>query len=78
VKTTVEIEDSLFAEAERFAASHGASLDRLIEIAVVDLIREQRSAVRFQFRKHAVLGNGKAEGLDWPAMRDEIYRGRGA
>ena len=78
MKKTVEIEDSLLAEAERLAVSHGATLDQLIEIALVDLIRDKPSAVRFPFRKYAFIVDGTAERLNWPAIRDEIYKGRGA
>lgn len=78
MKTTVEIEDSLFAEAKRFAASRGVTLDELIDRAIRNFICTQGSAIPFQLRKFSFPGDGLAREFNWSAIRDEIYRGRGA
>jgi len=78
VKTTVEISDSLLAEAKRLAASRRTTLRQLIEDGLRDSLRKTRKPpVRFRLQDGSVDGRGLQEPLSWPKIRQRIYEGRG-
>lgn len=78
MKTTVEISDSLFAEARSLAESEGTTLRNLVEdgLRVVIQQKKQRKP-RFRLKDGSVGGKGLRPGLDWRGVRDMIYEGRG-
>lgn len=81
-KTTVEISDSLLAEAKEVAAREGTTLRALVESglrAVID--RRRRTDSHFRLRDASVDGNGvqsEFRGSGWEHIRDAAYEGRGA
>jgi len=77
MKTTVEIADSLFAEAKAFAASRGLPLRQLVEEGLREAIAQQRGARKFRLRNGSVGGKGLREARTWPSIRAVIYEGRG-
>jgi hypothetical protein len=78
VKTTVEISDSLLAEAKNLAGSRGTTLRQLIEDGLRENLRKSRKRpVRFRLQDGSVNGKGLQEPLSWPKIRQRIYEGRG-
>jgi hypothetical protein len=78
MKTTVEISDSLLAEAKRHAGNRGTTLRQLIEDGLRESLRKTRKRpVRFHLRDGSIGGKGLQEPLSWPKIRQRIYEGRG-
>ena len=78
MKTTVEISDSLLAEAKRLAGSRGTTLRQAIEDGLRESLRKTRKRPgRFRLQDGSVNGKGLQEPLSWPKMRQRIYEGRG-
>ena len=78
VKTTVEIADSLFAEAKAYAEAHGQSFRALLEEALRSTLQRNRQAPkRFHLRDGSFEGAGLQEELSWREIRRRIYEGRG-
>jgi hypothetical protein len=78
MKTTVEIADSLFAEAKACARSRRVPLRQIVEDGlriVIDRDRKVRAA--FKLRDGSFGGKGLRDDVDWPAVRKAIYTGRG-
>ena len=82
MKTTIELSDAAFEEAKRVAAREGTSLRALIEEGLRRVLAERRARrTGFKLRRAAFKGQGLSpefEGESWPAVRDAIYRERGA
>jgi hypothetical protein len=79
VKTTVDLPDSLFAGAKRYAMARGLTLKEVIETGVRNVLASDRSGTPpFRLKRCAFKGKGLAPGLDWAQIRDKIYEGRGA
>ena len=81
MKTTVQIPDSLLAEAKKLARQRKTTLKALIEEGLRRLISERKSK-RGQFRLRDAGFKGKGlqpefEGASWEKIRDAIYQGRG-
>jgi hypothetical protein len=78
VKTTVEISDSLFAEAKALAHRRGITLRQLIEDGLRSSIAQSRArAARFRLRDASFSGEGINPELSWNDIRRMIYEGRG-
>lgn len=81
MKTTVEISDSLFAEARQLAAQENRSLRALIEEGLRLVIGSRRSKRGgFQLRSASFKGEGLVPDLapgSWDQVRQRIYEGRG-
>jgi hypothetical protein len=79
MKTTVDIPDSLFAEAKAVAKRKGLTIRQLIEEGLRASIREHgRRAPHFKLQDGSFPGGeGLWEGLDWEKIRGIIYEGRG-
>lgn len=78
VKTTVEIADSLFAEAKAYAQAHGQSLRELLEEGLrLALERNRRGPKRFRLRDGSFQGGSPSPALPWAEIRQRIYEGRG-
>jgi muconolactone delta-isomerase len=80
MKTTVEIPDSLLAEAKRVAARERTTVRALIEEGLRRVLAERRRAGPFRLRKASFKGSGlnpALAGAPWEAIREAIYEGRG-
>jgi hypothetical protein len=81
MKTTVELADSLLAEAKRAAAARGTTVRALIEAGLRKVLEEEGREASFRLRDLSVDGQGLtsefAEG-GWQRIRDAIYEGHGA
>jgi putative antitoxin of VapBC-like toxin-antitoxin system len=81
MKTTIELSDAALDEARRVAAREGTSLRALIEEGLRRVLAERRRRPGFRLRRVTFGGEGLApefSGESWPAIRDSIYRERGA
>lgn len=81
MKTTIELPDSLLEEAKRAARAQGTTLRALIEAGLRGVLSDQHKRRRFKLVDASVGGRGlhsELRGGDWAAIRDEVYRGRGA
>ena len=78
MKTSIELPDALLAEAKKLAVANGLTLQEVIEAGLRKVIDASRGRKPFKLRKCSVNGKGLAPGMDWPRIREEIYRGRGA
>lgn len=81
MKTTVEISDSLFAEARRVAQRENRSLRALIEEGLRLVLGERRGRRdRFRLRNASFRGEGLQPELapgEWEEVRRRAYEGRG-
>jgi hypothetical protein len=77
VKTTVEIADSLLAEARQMATARSTTLRQIIEEGLRTVI-ETKPRQPFRLRDGSVGGRGMRRKMTWDEIRDEIYQGRGA
>lgn len=81
MKTTVEISDSLLADARKVAIREGVTLRALIERGLHRVIQEQKSGAVFKLRRASFAGEGLQPGFrdeSWERIRDTVYRDRGA
>jgi Arc/MetJ family transcription regulator len=82
MKTTIEIADSLFAEARALAAARGTTLRALVEAGLRQVLHEQRGRhAPFRLRRAAFKGKGlraELQGQPFDRQRDLAYEGRGA
>jgi hypothetical protein len=77
MKTTIEISDSLFAEARSLAESERTTLRNLVEDGLRVVIQQKKQRKPFRLRDGSVGGKGLRPGMSWSAARDMIYEGRG-
>jgi len=81
MKTTVEISDSLFAEARRVAQRENRTLRALIEEGLRLVLGQRRGRRgRFRLRSAAFGGQGlepELETAEWDEIRRRSYEGRG-
>ena len=82
MKTTIELSDAALEEARRVASREGTSLRALIEEGLRKVLADRRARRSgFRLRRASYKGKGLSpdfEGESWPAVRDAIYRERGA
>ena len=81
MKTTVELSDSLLAEARRVARREGLTLKAMIELGLRRALAERKHRRDFSLRDASVPGEGLAAEVKaggWEAVRDLAYRERGA
>jgi hypothetical protein len=82
MKTTIELSDAALDEARRVAAREGTTLRALIEEGLRRVLAERRGRrAGFKLRRVTFAGKGLSpefEGESWPAIRDAVYRERGA
>ncbi len=80
MKTTIEIADSLFAEARQLAVREKTTLRSLVEEGLRRIFQERKQAPRFRLREASFRGKGLrpeiSEG-DWESVRTMAYEGRG-
>ena len=78
MKTTVEISDSLFRDAKRYAAREGIPLREVVERGLQMAIKAERQPRRrFRLKTITTKGEGLAVDGDWNKIRSMIYEGHG-
>ncbi len=80
MKTTVQIPDSLLAEAQRLARREGTTLKALVQEGLRRVVDQHKRQKNFQLRKASFKGEGVAPGMEhapWERLRDMAYEGRG-
>lgn len=77
IKTTIELGDSLLAEAKRAAAEENTTLRALVEAGLREVLAKRRKrAAPFRLRRVTVKGKGlqpQLEGAPWHTLRDLAY-----
>jgi hypothetical protein len=80
MKTTVDISDSLLAQARRVAAREGVTLRTLIERGLYRVVGDPTPTEPFKLRRASFKGDGLQEEFrdpSWDRLRDAAYQGRG-
>lgn len=77
MKTTVEIADSLLAEARKLAVARSTTLRQIIEEGLRNVI-ETKPAQPFRLRDGSFGRRGMRRKMTWEEIREESYQGRGA
>lgn len=81
MKTTIEIADPLFKEAQRVAASQNTTLRNLVESGLREVLARQKGAVPFKLRKASFKGKGlrpELRNASWDRIRELAYEEHGA
>ncbi|HVV52305.1 MAG TPA: DUF2191 domain-containing protein [Polyangia bacterium] len=81
MKTTVQIPDLLFASAKKIARRDRTTLAALVEEGLRKVVGErERPAKRFRLEDASVDGEGMNPEYrgSWDAVRDAVYKSRGA
>jgi hypothetical protein len=81
MKTTVEISESLLREVRELAAREGVTLRTLVERGLHHVVAETQRGAPFKLRRASFKGKGRRAELgeaSWDALRDLIYKDRGA
>ncbi len=76
MKTTIELPDALFAQAQQHAKSHHMTMKALIEQGLRKVMAEQKAEKPFQLRDGSVNGNGMTpefQNATWGQIREFIY-----
>jgi hypothetical protein len=76
MKTTVEIPDALFEEVKKASRKRGLTFRAFLEESIRKNLHRQPQRP-FRLRKHTFGGKGLTPGMDWKAIRQQIYKGRG-
>ena len=81
MKTTIDIADSLLAEAKQVAAARHTTVRALVEVGLRQVLHEQRARqAPFELRRASVKGRGlrgELQGAAWERLRELAYEGRG-
>ena len=81
MKTTVELNDSLFEETKRYAAQHHTTLRAVLERALHNFLKQQATTTApFKMRRATFSGNGLQAGIhegNWSQIRSRIYEEQG-
>ena len=78
MKTTVDIPDSLHAEAKAVAKKKGTTLRELVVDGLRQTISEaSQPVVPFKLKDGSFGGKGLTKQWTWVEIREEIYKGRG-
>lgn len=81
MKTTVEISDSLLAEARKITVRERTTVRALVDEGLRRVIQERNRQQQFKLRKATFKGKGLQSGMadaSWQQIRDTAYEGRGA
>lgn len=77
MKTTIELGDSLLAEAKRVAAEENTTLRALVEAGLREVLAKHRMrAAPFRLRRVTAKGKGlrpQLRGASWQTLRDLAY-----
>ena len=80
MKTTIDIADSLFAEAKAVAAEQGTTLRSLIEEGLRLSLTRRRESGAFRLRDASFAGDGARPSTSlerWDEIRGFVYEGHG-
>jgi hypothetical protein len=78
MKTTVEIPDSLFLEAKRYAAEQRIPFREVVEFGLRRVLSEKSGKSKpFKLKDGSFKGKGMVKDYTWPEIRAMIYEGRG-
>ena len=77
MKTTVEVADSLFAEAKAYAKARGLSFREVLEEGLRFTLQQGQRNQQFLLRDGSFRGEGLQSDLSWAEIRQRIYEGRG-
>jgi hypothetical protein len=81
MKTTVEISDDLFAQAQRLARKEKTTFRALTEAGLRIVLKERQSKTpKWKWEPTTFRGDGLTDefkNASWEKIRDEIYRGHG-
>lgn len=78
MKTTVEIADGLLEDAKAIAQARRTTLRELIQDGLRLVVEREKAAKKpFKLRDGSFGGPGLVKDLDWNAIYDSIYEGRG-
>lgn len=81
MKTTIEIADPLFKEAQRLAARQNTTLRNLVESGLREILAQQKVSKPFKLRKASFKGKGLRPELrtaSWDKIRELAYEDHGA
>jgi thiamine monophosphate kinase len=81
MKTTIDISDSLLAEAKALAREQNVTLRCLTEEGLRRIIEDRRQRKSHRIKPVTFQGRGLSEefrGASWERIRDEAYEGRGS
>ena len=82
MKTTIEIADGLFEQAQSTARREETTLRALVEQGLRVVLKERESkGSKWKWKPVVVHGKGltaEFRNAGWNRIRDEIYQGRGA
>ena len=77
MKTTIELGDSLLAEAKRVAAEENTTLRALVEAGLREVLDKNRQrAAPFRLRRVTAKGKGlrpELQGASWQQLRELAY-----
>ncbi len=74
----MEISDTLFREAKRYAREHDLTFRQLLERSIQGLlVKDQAPRKPFRLKRCSFRGDGLVEEYSWPEVRAHIYEGRG-
>jgi hypothetical protein len=76
VKTTLDIQDELFARAKRLAKRTGRPLRALVEEGLRHVLSRQGTGEHYELPDCSVgdpAGANPLEAMSWQELRDEIY-----
>jgi len=81
MKTTIELSDTLLAQARRYATSRNMTMKALIEQGLRKVMAERQEAPKFKLRDGSFDGGSgltpEFQNATWEQIRDAIYEGRG-
>ena len=81
MKTTIEISDSILAQAKRLAREQNVTLRSLTEEGLRKVIEERSASGKRRVTPITFKGNGLSsdfQGATWERIRDVAYDGHGA
>jgi len=81
MKTTIEISDPLFKEAQRVAARQNTTLRNLVESGLREVLARQKVPASFKLRKASFKGKGlqpELRAASWDKIRELTYEEHGA
>ncbi len=80
MKTTMDLPDSLLAEAKRVAAERSTTVKALVEAGLRKELSARAETDEFRLRDASFQGRGlrpEAQGLSWERLRELAYGHRG-
>ena len=76
MKTTIELPDTLFKEARRYAEAHHITMKTLVEQGLRTVLTGQQAQAPFKLCDASVSGNGlnpEFQNAGWEQIRETLY-----